>query len=266
MGLVKGQSAVPEANDRFIITLKLLTNMSWSELIDAYNTEFGEEAVPGDGRNRWARQHKSNPLRVSLERGSSLTAEDVEVMLEILQAYGVEHLNAQGEGFLQAYAPEDLSVGTINPSTALSNPLATSMEAPSEQTVPSFPQQSPPQQPPQPYLNPFLAPDHMYWQAPWRTTMSEGIHPPQIPYEPAFGYQQAQSSGHFDAAMAQQHQYIAGYDAHGNYIMGTYAHTSNNPTYSQDDSQFPLAENTMGEGYEGQGGYPWGYGWHREGR
>ncbi|EFW16734.1 conserved hypothetical protein [Coccidioides posadasii str. Silveira] len=66
MGLAKGK-ALPTRNDLFLFTLKLLTRMSQQEIISVYNREFDATAIPGDARNRWARQLKRNPFRVSLE-------------------------------------------------------------------------------------------------------------------------------------------------------------------------------------------------------
>ncbi|KAI1931416.1 hypothetical protein LOZ66_002396 [Ophidiomyces ophidiicola] len=126
MGLVNG-SPVPPQNDRFLVTLKVLTAMSWAVIIEAYNRHFAAAAVPGDARNRWSRQLRTNPLRALLENDNPPTGEDTNGIISTLSQYGLECLNDRGEQFLRTHAPGLLA---SNLSAALPSALPTVGPAP----------------------------------------------------------------------------------------------------------------------------------------
>ncbi|EEP82012.1 predicted protein [Uncinocarpus reesii 1704] len=133
MGLVRTRF-VPIQNDRFLVTLKLLTQMSWQQIIDAYNKQFGEAALPGDARNRWARQLKANSFRDSLENNGELQEGEVADAVEFLRVHGLGHLNSEGERFLLTHS-DTLSndVESLPAPSVASAPLAaasTSQESP----------------------------------------------------------------------------------------------------------------------------------------
>ncbi|WEW60467.1 hypothetical protein PRK78_005953 [Emydomyces testavorans] len=115
MGLVGKGKSVPARNDLFLVTLK-------RGIVDAYNAEFQADALPGDGRNRWARQLRKHSLRRWLEgviRGHPAN-KDIKEIVRILETYGKERLNDRGRQFLDSYASGPVAAETgTDPSPAL---------------------------------------------------------------------------------------------------------------------------------------------------
>ncbi|KAL2014055.1 hypothetical protein VTN00DRAFT_1580 [Thermoascus crustaceus] len=90
------------ANKLFLVALKLLTDLGWRDIADAYAREFPGTIRPCDRdcSTQWARQLRNDPNRVILESGQQLGAAESQDVARYLNLYAQNHLNQRGQAFM----------------------------------------------------------------------------------------------------------------------------------------------------------------------
>ncbi|PGH21566.1 hypothetical protein AJ80_03126 [Polytolypa hystricis UAMH7299] len=125
-----GREKNPDDN-LVLITLKVLTTMTWKEIIQAF---IRLRAPPGkldsgDCRSRWSRHLSNDSTTLALEAQQPLDSGTDLLVRHYLQMEGMNHINALGRAFLNRPAPANIQ--TTQTATA-----TTSAGYPVQQVIP----------------------------------------------------------------------------------------------------------------------------------
>lgn len=141
-------TVLDESQRLFLVVLHVLTDLSWTDIARAYGVQFPpSRPSTGDCRTQWCRRLQNTTTSQPLEDGQLLPiAQDAQARA-YLQAHGMRHLNALGQAYLGAPAPQagpaattTTTTTTASTSTSISAPPALSPPVTSGIQAPTLPQ------------------------------------------------------------------------------------------------------------------------------
>lgn len=128
-------------NKLFLVVLKLLTDLGWREIADAYVREFPGPNRPCDRdcSTQWARQLRNDPNKVLLESGQRLGAAEHQDVVRFLNLYAQNHLNQRGLAFMATGLATQPAPAPVSPSVPAPAPPSAPATATAPSTTPAAP-------------------------------------------------------------------------------------------------------------------------------